>query len=119
MIDRALKYLMLFLGIFSGIGCDGNYSKVTVRGIVLDSNTNVPVEGAEIKVVCWIYDIKKWHSVDVEKVVRTDQNGKFNVNFDKGEAIHIIIDADKYHPTKDALTLRGSLAEFKIYLNPN
>lgn len=61
---------------------------------------------------CWWYGSEKWESVPVKRTVHTDAEGYFELTFDRGEAIDIIVRADN-HPE---LRLSETLRKNKIHL---
>lgn len=98
------------------VGCDGNYSNVTVEGTVRDSISNAPLENANVSITCWVYSTERWVSEEVKKVVSTDENGVFQVNFEKGEAIEITVSAENYLSKDVGNTLKNNRLKFVIFL---
>jgi len=98
------------------IGCDGNYSDIELVGLVTEKSSGVPVEDAEIIINCWVYDLEIWESKAVKKSTKTDSNGKFVVNFKKGEALDITVKSENHDEFQESITLKKSTNNFDIKL---
>jgi len=97
--------------------CDGNYLDVEVIGLVSDEISGEPIENATVTVNCWVYDTEIWESKPVEKTTRTDSYGKFNLTFEKGEAIDVEVESDDYKIYQESVTLKKQTNSFDIKLN--
>jgi len=87
-----------------------------INGQVRDSLTGEFITGSKINVVCWVYDTKIWESRKVIKDTVSDENGKFSIPFEKGEAIDIEVSYANYEPIKYSKTLDRSVngLDFKL-----
>lgn len=106
-----LGFLILLLG-----GCDGNYKNVQIEGLVSDKVSGRPIHNAKIVVKCWVYDTNRWESQTVEKSTITDKNGRFGVNFNKGEALDVVVTSDTYREYRESITLEKNAYSFDIKL---
>lgn len=106
-----LGFLILLLG-----GCDGNYKNVQIEGLVSDKVSGRPIYNAKIVVKCWVYDTNRWESQTVEKSTITDKNGRFSVNFNKGEALDVVVTSDTYREYRESITLEKNAYSFDIKL---
>jgi len=97
-------------------GCDGNYRNVKVKGLVSDAITSHPIPNAEVKVICWVYDTEIWESKPIQKNGITDSNGRFRIDFEKGEALHITVSSVNYREYRDSITLKKNVNHFDIKL---
>lgn len=111
---RRLLLYILFLPPL--IACDGNYRRVVINGQVKDSVTGDVIAGSKINVVCWVYDTKIWESRKIIKDTVSDENGRFSIPFEKGEAIDIEVSYVNYEPIKYSKTLDRSVngLDFKL-----
>lgn len=114
MSKRGILFVTVFTLLVSA--CDGNYREVVIKGQVKDSLTGESIAGSKINVVCWVYDTKIWESKKVIKDTVSDPNGKFFIQFDKGEAIDVEVKHGNYETLKFSKTLERNEnnLEFKL-----
>ncbi len=117
-MDRFIKIILIALGTVIMAGCgDGNYRNVQVKGVVKNNANNNPIPDAEVLVKCWVYSTENWESNTVDKIVKTDKNGKFEVEFEKGEAIDVIVTANSFKGLEQSKTLNRNRIHFEIFLD--
>ena len=85
---------------------DGNYTNVSLEGYVRDSETKTIIPNSKIQVTCWVYDTEIWESRKVKKEVKSNKEGFYLIHFEKGEAMDIIVSADRYGAKELSITLR-------------
>jgi hypothetical protein len=111
------KIFICFQYLSSFVACgDGNYTNISIIGIVKDSLSNRPIINATVHTKCWVYSTQRWESSTVEKETKTDSNGKFQLVFDKGEAIDMSISAPNYQTIEVSKTLKQNKVEIETYL---
>jgi hypothetical protein len=84
--------LMLFFS------CSKDIQNITIIGSVTNADTKVPISGMDVTVICWKYGNSPdaSYSEDETKVVKTDNQGKYKVNFDKGAFVEVKVSLDGY-----------------------
>lgn len=95
--------IFIFLGILS---CNEDVRDITVEGVVQEANTSEPIKNVDVTVICWKYGNSpdQSYSEDETKIVTTDNEGKYKVNFDKGAYVEVKVSLTGYtdeHDTKE------------------
>ena len=99
-------------------GCsDGNYLNVEITGHIKDASNRAPIENADVLIKCWVYSTGNWESHTVEQTVKTDAEGFFKAQFEKGEAVDFVIRARGYKKKEEARTLKRNRENIEVYLN--
>lgn len=78
--------------------CNKDVQDLTIQGTVYDADTKEPINGVDVKVICWKYGNSpdESYSEKETKVVKTDSEGKYKVNFDKGARIDVEVTLEGY-----------------------
>ena len=115
-MKRVLSTILLCTLTLIFIGCDGNYKKIKVNGLVSDQATGYPIHNAIVTVTCWAYDTRIWESKSLERSTTTDENGRFSIDFEKGEALDFVVKSENYNEYRESITLKKSINTFDIKL---
>ena len=93
---RYLLYFMLFI-LFSCTENAMNQKNISVKGLVADSITRMPIANARVTILCWYH--AGWDKTDYISIdTLTDKSGYFSAKFEKGYKVVVASIATKYHP---------------------
>ena len=87
-----------------------------MNGLVSDRVSGHPVHNANVTVTCWVYDTEIWESKPVVRSTTTDDNGRFSIDFEKGEALDFVVTSENYDEYRESITLRKNVNTFDIRL---
>lgn len=78
--------------------CNKDIQDITIQGTVQSAENKEPISGADVTVICWKYGYSpdESYSEKETKVVKTDSEGKYKVNFDKGARIDVEVTLKGY-----------------------
>lgn len=78
--------------------CNKDIQDITIKGTVSNAETKEPISGVDVTVICWKYGNSpdESYSEDETKVIKTDIDGKYSVNFDKGAFVEVKVSLDGY-----------------------
>ncbi|WP_066219044.1 hypothetical protein [Formosa haliotis] len=101
-----MKYcyvIFIFLGFLS---CNKDVQDITVQGVVQNAETNEPIKNIDVTIICWKYGNSpdQSYTEDETKIVTTNNEGMYKVNFDKGAFVEVKVSAETYtdgHETKE------------------
>lgn len=93
-----MKRIILILVAVLVSCCQNDIENITISGSVLDSLTKKPLKEVEIKVVCWIYgdSVDESYTDSKTKIVKTNNEGKYFLAFEKGAFIEVIANHEGY-----------------------
>ncbi len=93
-----MKRIILILVAVLVSSCQNDIENITISGSVLDSSTKKPLKDVEIEIICWIYGDSIDQSYTDKKIkrVKTDNEGKYLVTFEKGAFIEVIANFKGY-----------------------
>ncbi len=111
------KYHLIFLSFILFSCSNGNYTNVSLEGYVKDNDTKEVIPHSKVQVICWVYDTELWESKEVKKEVLSNEKGFYLINFDKGEAMDILVSSSSYDNKKISITLKKSKNEMNFLLN--
>ncbi|MBS1651350.1 MAG: hypothetical protein JSU07_04990 [Bacteroidetes bacterium] len=95
-------------------GC-GDRTNIKVIGQITDEETGEPINNADISASCWYHHNIDDASLD-RKTVKTDNSGKFAVDFEKGYAVNLVAKAKNYEPKQISNDLNENEISFAIKL---
>ena len=107
----ALKILLL-LTLLTGCGDKIN---IKVTGQITDEATGEPINNADISASCWYHHDIDDASLD-RKSAKTDNSGKFEVDFEKGYAVNLVVKAKNYEAKQISKDLNETEISFSIKL---
>jgi len=89
--NRKMKHFCLVLTSLILLSCGGDILNITVHGTIKNLDTDKPIKGADVTIICWKYgDTPDQSYTDEEtKTVISDGNGKYSVEFDKGAYVEV------------------------------
>jgi len=84
------QYIIPILALF--FSCNKDVEGITIQGIVYNTNKE-PINNITVTIVCWKYGNSpdESYSENEIKVVVTDSEGKYKVNFDRGAFVEVEI----------------------------
>lgn len=79
--------------------CNKDIQDIIIQGTVHNAENKEPISGVEVTVICWKYGNSpdESYSEDETKVVTTDSEGKYKVNFDKGAFVEVKVSLENYN----------------------
>jgi len=95
MVSAAIKYFFIFIGLFLNISCIREAYNITGTAVVVDEETLVPVINSSIQSQCY-FQLNIDESAKELSRIKTDSLGPFQINFNKGYKVSMIIEADDY-----------------------
>lgn len=95
---KKMKYYCLILTTLIFLSCRGDILDITVHGVVKDADTDIPIKNADVTIICWKYGDTpdESYTEDETKIVTTDGNGEYSVEFDKGAYLEVKVSSDGY-----------------------
>ena len=88
---------------------------IVVTGQVIDETTGKPIPNAEVVVLCW-YN----HNIDDasfnKQTLTTDNEGKYQANFDKGYQVDVASKSTGYQPNRSYNELKDNIIEVNLKL---
>lgn len=101
-----MKYFFIIVTFFSFLSCNDDVTNIVVKGTVKDEVTSKPIPNIDVTIICWKYGDSpdQSYTEDEEKVVKTDNEGKYKVDFDKGAFVEVKVTLSGYiegHETKE------------------
>jgi hypothetical protein len=84
--------LMLFFS------CNKDIHNLTIKGTVQSAENKEPISDVEVTVICWKYadSPDDSYSESETKVVKTDNEGKYKANFNKGAFVEVKVSLINY-----------------------
>lgn len=78
--------------------CNKDVQDITIQGAVYNAENKEPISDVDVIVICWKYGNSPDESYSEEetKVAKTDSEGKYKVNFDKGAFVEIKVSLENY-----------------------
>jgi len=78
--------------------CNKDIQDVTIKGTVHSADNKEPISDVDVTVICWKYGNSpdESYSESETKVVKTDKEGKYKVNFDKGAFVEVKVSLEDY-----------------------
>jgi hypothetical protein len=115
-----IRFLILFIlaGFISCSLSQKQQTGIKVTGKVIDSETGIPVENAEVLVICQ-YLNKITEASDVNKNAYSGKQGEFIMEFEKGFELDAAAKKDGYYPACISRKLAGSDIAITISLPPS
>ena len=100
-----MKKVFMFLFMLGLLSCQSDIENFRINGVVSNSETNSPMGETELTIICWYYGNSPDQSYSGEetKKITTDKNGKYEVAFQKGAYVEILINKNgfsKVHETQ-------------------
>lgn len=102
------------------MSCQSDVENFLIEGIVSDNETGLPLENVEISIICWYYGNSPDESYSGEdtKRVTTNENGEYEVKFDKGAYVEIKIDENGYAKVHETQYINSKNNTANIKLKP-
>lgn len=97
--------------------CNKDIKDITVQGTVNTENKE-PVSGVDVTVICWKYGNSpdESYSENETKIVSTDNEGKYKVNFDKGAFVEVKVSLDGYVNGHEAMEIYNKKSTINVSL---
>ncbi len=90
--------LIIFAMISILFACNADVKDISVKGTVFNADDNEPINDVIVKVTCWKYGYSpdESYAENEVKVVKTDEDGQYEVEFDKGARIDVEVSITGY-----------------------
>jgi len=113
---RKLILLLITLTIFS---CNKDIENIEVKGIVKDAITKKPLKGIEITIICWKYGNSpdQSYSEDETIKIKTNEDGIYTYNFDKGAFVEVMVSNLKYKEAHEVKYIHSKKNRIDILLH--
>ncbi len=87
--------------------CNKDIQDLTIRGTVSNADTKEPIGGVDVTIICWKYGNSPDESYSEKeiKIVKTDSEGKYKVNFDKGARIDVEVNVEGFSEGHEPLKI--------------
>ena len=111
---RHYSLILLFL-IATQISCQDK-KNIIVTGRISDEISGEPIPNAEVVILCW-YSQSIDNASFKKQTVRTDQDGNYKVNFDKGHQIDVASKMAGYNPNRSYNELSDRVIKVNLKLS--
>ncbi len=135
MVSTGLKYFFIITAIFINFSCIREVYNITGTAIVVDEETLNPVSNSSVHSQCF-FQLNIDESSKESSSLKTDSLGIFQINFNKGYKVSMIIESADYvsntiqfNPRKEnmpdtiylkkKIQFESSAAQIKSQISPN
>ena len=96
---KIMKYYIILMPILMlFFSCNRDIKDIVVQGMVCNAENKEPIRDIDITVICWKYGNSpdESYSENETKIVKTDNDGMYEVCFDKGAFVEVKVSLENY-----------------------
>ncbi|MDR0367657.1 MAG: carboxypeptidase-like regulatory domain-containing protein [Bacteroidales bacterium] len=111
------RYVIIFVSILFSC-CRNDRQNITIQGTVNDTDNGVPLAGVSVTIICWKYGNSPdaSYTESETKVTTTDENGRYQMDFDKGAFVEIEVSMNNYINGNESMEICKSKNTINISL---
>jgi len=110
-----MKKVFLLFFMVSFMSCQNDIENFKLNGVISNEEGS-PLEGIEVKVICWYYGNSPDQSYSGEETKKaiTNNTGKYEMEFEKGAFIEILVDKSRFSKVHETLYITNKTHTFNI-----